>query len=99
MGVEPGADRGAALRELIEPVQRLLDALHAVVDLRRIAAEFLSESQRGRVLQVRAADLEDVLERLCLVLERLVQPAQARDSAGKRSQGRGDMHRGGEGVV
>ena len=41
MGIEPGADRRAALRQLIKAVQGELDAFDAVIDLRRIAAEFL----------------------------------------------------------
>ena len=40
-GVEPRAHRRAALGELIEAVQSELDAFDAVIDLRRIAAEFL----------------------------------------------------------
>ena len=63
----------------IKAVERLLDALDAVVDLRRIAAEFLPQSQGSGVLQMRAADLDDVLKGLGLILQRLVEPGQRRD--------------------
>jgi hypothetical protein len=59
--VEPGADRGAALRQLIEPGSVELDALIRF-DLRGVAGEFLAERQRRRVLGVGAADLDDVGE-------------------------------------
>ena len=62
VGVEPGADRGAADGELVEPGQHLLDALEVGVELRHVAAELLAERERHRVLQVRAADLHDVGE-------------------------------------
>ncbi len=41
MGIEPGPDRGAALGQLIQAVQGEFDAFDAMIDLRRIAAEFL----------------------------------------------------------
>ena len=99
MGVQPGADRGAALGELIEPVQRLLDPLHAVRNLRRVAAELLAEGQRCRVLQMGAADLENVLERLCLVLQRLIELRQRWVEPVGELERRRDMHGGREGIV
>jgi hypothetical protein len=62
--VEAGADGGAALRQFHQARQRQLDALDAVLDLRGIAGELLAERQRGRVLGVGAADLDDVGEGL-----------------------------------
>ena len=43
--------------------QRRLDVRPRVRELRRVAGELLAERQRRRVLQVRAADLDDVGER------------------------------------
>ena len=60
--VQPGADRRAALRQLEEIFGRLLDAPHAVFELRHVAGKFLAERQRRRVLRMRAADLDDVRE-------------------------------------
>ena len=75
-------------------------AAHAVIELRDPAADLLAERQRRRVLQVRAADLDDVRERLRLAVERA---RAARATAGSRCSstlldGR-DVHRGRERVV
>ena len=61
--VQAGADRRAAERELAQVRQRGLDVRSAVVELRDVAGELLAERERRRVLQVRAADLDDVGER------------------------------------
>ncbi len=76
--IEPGADRGATLGELHQWRQRLLDALDAVLDLRRVAGEFLPERQRRGILRVGAADLDDVLPGVRLVVERVAQVLQRR---------------------
>src|SRR6185369_5662468 len=44
-GVQPGADRGPALRQFHQPRQGLLDALYAVLDLFGVAGEFLAEGE------------------------------------------------------
>ena len=75
--VQAGADRGAALRQLHQLRQRLLDALDAVLDLLGVAGEFLAQRERRRVLGVRAADLDDVLPRLRLVVQRVAQMSAA----------------------
>ena len=41
VGIEPGADRGTALCQCIQAGQGEFDTLDAMIDLRRIAAEFL----------------------------------------------------------
>ena len=56
-------------------------------DLRRVAGEFLAEGDRRRVLQMGAADLDDVLEGLRLVVERLEQVPEGRERAGHGSRG------------
>ncbi len=62
VGVEAGADRGAAEGELVEVGQRALDPLDAVGRAGGRSRELLAERQRRRVHQVRAADLDDVGE-------------------------------------
>ena len=62
--VQAGADRGAADRELVEALDRDLDALDVGVELGDVAGELLAERERHRVLQVGAADLDDVRELL-----------------------------------
>ncbi len=73
--VEPGADGGAADGELVQPGERELDALEVGVELGDVAAELLAERERHRVLEVRAADLDDVGELLGLRRERVAQRA------------------------
>ena len=60
MRIESGADRGAAQRELAQVRQRGVYMLQRVVKLGNIARELLAQRQRRRVLQVGAADLDDV---------------------------------------
>ena len=97
--VEPGADGGAADGELVEAGQHQLDALEVGVELRDVAAELLAERERHRVLQVRAADLDDVGELLGLRRERVAQARHRRDQLVHDLLGRGDVHRGRERVV
>ena len=78
MRVQPRADRGAAERELVQMRQRRFDVAHALVELRDVARKLLAERERRRVLQVRAADLHDVVERLRLLVERIAQRLQRR---------------------
>ena len=71
--VEARADRRAAERELVEVGQRGFDVREAVVELGDPAGELLAERERHRVLQVRAADLDDARELLGLRVERVAQ--------------------------
>src|SRR5205823_13131079 len=68
--VQPGADGGAAERDLPEPPQRALDPRLAFARLRRVAAELLAERDRDGVHPVRPARLDDVVELRRLSLER-----------------------------
>ena len=99
MRVEPGADRGAALRQRIELLQRQPHADDAAPDLRGVAGEFLAERQRRRVLRVGAADLDDARECLRLRLQRVLQMRERRIEQARDLVGRRDVHRGREAVV
>ena len=92
--VEAGAHRRAADRELLELRQGELDGLERVVELRDPAADLLAERHRRGVLQVRAADLDDVGERLGLLVERVAQLLHARDQVVLDLLDGGDVHRG-----
>ena len=59
IGIESGADRGAALRQWVKLAQAELEPDDAGGDLRRIAGKLLAERQRGCVLSMRAPDLDD----------------------------------------
>ena len=76
MRVEPGADGGAALRQLEHVRQRRLDMALRVRELRDVARELLAQRERRGVLQVGAADLHDVRERRRFLRKRLAERAQ-----------------------
>ena len=71
----------------------------AEADLRGVAGELLAERDRHGVHQVRAPRLDDVLELLGLVRERLLQPLQRRQQAVRGLVERGQVHGAGEDVV
>ena len=83
MRVQPGADRGAAERQLAQVRQRCVDVREAVVELRHVAGELLAQRERRRVLQVRAPDLDDVGERRRLRVQRVAQRLQGRQRASR----------------
>ena len=60
--VDAGADRRAADRQLAQGDELLHDPPVGVGDLAGVAAELLAEADRRGVHQVRAADLDDVVE-------------------------------------
>ena len=99
LGVEPGADGGAALGERAEPGQRGTHALDAVLHLRRVAGELLAEGKRRRVLEMGPADLDDIGEGLRFRRKRLVQMLERRQQQVMALLHGGDVHRGREGIV
>ena len=60
----------------------------AVLHLRRVAGELLAEPDRGRVHQVRATGLDDVVERARLFIQYLPKPGQGRQQVAL------DLHHG-----
>ena len=65
-GVQSGADRRRADVQLAQLLRRGRDVLRAALDAGGVAAEFLSERDRHRILQMGAAGLENAGERLRL---------------------------------
>ena len=97
--VEPGADRGAALRELVEAGQRLFDPLDARVHLRGVTREPLPQGERGRVLRMCAADLDDIAPRVRLRRQVGVHRTQRGEQMPHHLARRGDVDRARERVV
>ena len=91
-GRQAGADRRAALGQLHQIGQGRLDSLDALDDLLGIAAELLPQGNGGGVLGVGAADLDDVLPRLRLVIQGVVQGLQGGQQAVDDLLGAGDVH-------
>ncbi len=98
-GVQAGADRGAALGQLHQGRQVSLDAGDAVLDLLGVAAEFLAQRQRGGVLGVGAADLDDAWPRRRTWPSGLRRCLRAGSRSGTICFGAGDVHRRRIGVV
>ena len=99
LGIEAGADRGAALGERIELLERRLHPCTSQFHLRRVAGELLPEGQRRCILRVGASDLDDAREILGLLLQRRLQMRQRRQQAVRDLLRRRDMHRGRKAVV
>ena len=70
-GVDAGANRGAAKRNLSRASNRAFDPLDAIANLCGIATELLAEGNGGCIHQVRAAGLDHGLPERGLHLERL----------------------------
>ncbi len=71
--IQPGADSRAAEREFLQDRDRALRTLFRISDLLRVAAEFLAKPDRGRIHQMRAADLDHVPKFFRLFLQLAMQ--------------------------
>ncbi|TMQ74903.1 hypothetical protein ACCUM_2477 [Candidatus Accumulibacter phosphatis] len=91
--VQPGADRRTADGERIERRQRAVEQRVDVLELRDVARELLAERQGRRVLQVRAADLDDLGEGGRFRRQRRPEPDQCRPKH-ESDAGRGCQMRG-----
>ena len=100
-GVYAGADGGATLSQQTEVGERALDALDAKVELGNVAGELLGEGERGGVLQVSAANLDNLLglKVVDLGLQGGAQAADGGQQLALNVEDGGNVHDGGEGVV
>jgi hypothetical protein len=73
VGVDAGADRGRAHVDFANQKHRFLQALLVFSQHHRIGRKLLAQRHRNRVLQLRAAHLDDVPELIGLVFECLTQ--------------------------
>ena len=93
MGIEPGADRGAADRQFAQAGQGLRNRAFGKFKLRHIAGKLLPQRQRRGVLQMGAPDLDDIAESLRFCGECFSQCAQRRLQRSDDLSNRRDMHR------
>src|SRR5438477_6708647 len=96
MRVEAGADSGTADGESVEAVESDGDAAAIAVEHIDVAGKFLAEGKRRGVLQMGAADFDDVGEFLGLGFERVPKNLYSREQAARGFRGRGDVHGGGK---
>jgi hypothetical protein len=73
-----GSDGGTTLSEHAQSRDNGLNSRNAVGELLNVAGEFLTQSQRGSILQVGSTDLDNVFERLSLGLHGVVELVQGR---------------------
>jgi hypothetical protein len=98
-GVQASADSSATLGQVAEVRHCVLDALNVAVELGDIAGELLAERQGSRILEMGAADLDELVEFLHLDLESVAQALQGRQQAVLKVQDSCDMHDSREGIV
>ncbi|KDS76745.1 hypothetical protein KM22_03905 [Bordetella bronchiseptica KM22] len=99
MRVQAGAHRRAADGQLVQAGQRRADLLLGQVQLRHVAGDLLAQRQRGGVLQMGAADLDDVVERRALGGQRAAQRLQGGQHAVLDLDRGGHVHGGRKGIV
>lgn len=97
--VQAGADGGTTLSQHAQAGESRLDTLNAVLELGNVARELLTESQGSGILQVSATDLDDLLERLALGLDGVLEGDEGRQKRLLEVQNGGDVHDSGECVV
>lgn len=86
------ANGGAALSEEREARNDVLDSRDGVGELLNVARELLAEGERRRVLEVGAADLDDVLKLGALDFHRVAELVQSREERGVELRDGGDVH-------
>src|SRR6185436_5475790 len=60
--IDSGANRRASKRQFFEPFPGIAKTIEAMLHLAGVTAEFLAETDGGRILQMRPANLYDLME-------------------------------------
>lgn len=77
VGIDAGTDRSHAKSEFLQTFGCILDTLNRKLDLPRITAKFLTQSNRRSLVQMRAADLHNLIEGFCLLFQRILETSQS----------------------
>jgi len=99
MGVEAGADSGAANGEIVETIESHGDAAAVAVEQIHVARKFLAERERRGILQMGAADFYDFRKFFGFGVERVAESFDGGEQAAGGFRGRGDVHGRGKRVV
>src|SRR2546422_2782779 len=91
MRVESRADGSAADGEIVESVESDGDAAAIAVEHIDVAGEFLAERERRGVLQMRAADFDDVREFFGFGVERVAKSLDGGKKTARGFRGGGDV--------
>src|SRR2546427_1169343 len=96
MSVEAGADGGAANGEVVKAVKSHGDASTIAIKHIDVAGKFLAKSERRGVLQMGAADLDDIRKFFGFGVERVAEIFYGGGGGGRRFPGGGGVRgRGG----
>ena len=100
-GVDTGADGSTTLSKVAQVAERALNTLDALVELSDISGELLAKGEGSGVLQVSAANLDDVLglKLVDLLLESIAEAADGGDQLVLSLEDSSNVHDGGESVV
>ena len=79
MRIQSGAHGGSADGEIVEAIEHLFKALDVALQQACPTGEFLADGERHRILQMRAADLDDIGKFLCLGVDGLVHACGSRE--------------------
>src|SRR6202162_3801234 len=92
MSIEPGANSGPADGQIVQTVERFVDAFDVAVKQADPAGKFLPHGKRRSVLQVSASNFHDANEFFCLSVQRVAQICDGRQKLSRGFRGGGDMH-------
>ena len=98
-GMDAGPYSSAAESKLLEAFRRILDTVDGELNLAGVAAKFLAQSNRRSVVQMRPADLYNVIERVCLLFPRTLQANQSGQKIFTHPFKRGDVNRARNDIV
>ena len=98
-GVEASADGGTALSEVAETGKSRLDTENAILELCDVSRELLAKGQGSGILQVGAANLDDAVEALGLLVQGILQALECGQELLLELEDSSNVHGGGEGVV
>src|SRR6202034_234033 len=99
MRIEAGTYCGAADGEIVESLERLAQTLDVPVKQRYPAGHFLADGERGSVLQVGAADFDQVAKGMRFLVQGVAQRLNGGDEVALDLLRGSDVHGGGERVV
>ena len=97
--VQTRADGRTTLCKVAQAREHVIHARNRVFQLLHVATELLAKRERRSVLQVRAADLDDVVKLGALLVKRVTQALERWEKLLGDLKHRGNVHRGREGIV
>src|SRR3546814_5797865 len=97
--IKAGSYRRAALRQGMQPGLHVPQALNACFNLGRVARKFLAQRERCRVLQMGAADFDDIVPALRLPHKEIVHAGKRGEQVAVQRTRGGNVHRCGKAVV